>query len=200
MKSSKLHLVAFAPLSTLYFDVYCGGKLSEKNPKPISLTRVSTRSQAGRLLGIDWGTKHIGLAVSDETGFSIRPLPHIKRTSWKKTVKLIADMCKDYRIRAIVIGLPLRMDGTEGTAAQGIREVTRKLTLTLNLQVFLQDERLTSLEAEEFLRTNGYRSSMDHEHVDSHSAAIILQDFLLHTAQHSTKSTLNSESGGAKLA
>jgi len=78
----------------------------------------------------------------------------------------------------LVIGLPLRMDGTEGDAARETHRIARNLRLSLKLPVHMQDERLTSKEAEAALREAGYRGTEITSRVDSEAAAIILRDFL----------------------
>jgi len=173
-----MHSVARRRALALYFDVFCGAKLLEGNSKNLYATEAAASSTSGRWLGVDWGTKHIGFALSDETGVSVRLLPHLERTSWKKTVKLIADLCAQHSVHGIVLGFPLRLDGTEGTATQEVRRIARNLALTLNTKVYLQDERFTSSEAEEILRAAKINDSEINRHIHSQAAVIILQNFL----------------------
>lgn len=132
----------------------------------------------GRVLAIDIGSKRVGLAVSDELRLSVRALPPLPRTPWKRLLGSLAELCETFDVRSIVLGLPLRLDGSEGEAAEEARRVARNLELSLKLPLFLQDERLTSKSAEEALRARGLRASEISEQVDGEAASIILRDFL----------------------
>lgn len=132
----------------------------------------------GRVLAIDMGSKRVGLAVSDELRLTIRALQPMPRTPWKRLLSSLAELCEQFDVRSIVLGLPLRLDGTEGDAAQEVRRVGRNLQLSLNLPLFFQDERLTSKEAESSLRERGLRAFEISDRVDSEAASIILSDFL----------------------
>jgi putative Holliday junction resolvase len=149
-----------------------------------SKTTEATNPQAveaptqGRLLALDMGQKRVGVAVTDELRISIRPLPPVHRTSWKQLVHAVADLVRDFDARLLVIGLPLSLDGTENTAAKEVKRQAHNLELSLGLPVILQDERLTSQEAERNLRAEGYAGVEVRERVDSEAAALILRDYL----------------------
>jgi putative holliday junction resolvase len=132
----------------------------------------------GRVLGIDLGGRRVGLAVSDELRMSVRPLPRLPRTPWKRLANSLAELCKTFDVKLIVLGLPLRLDGSEGDAASEARRIARNLSLSLKLPVMLQDERLTSKAAEVSLRSRGMHSDQVAANVDSEAAAIILTDFI----------------------
>jgi putative Holliday junction resolvase len=89
----------------------------------------------------------------------------------------VSELIRRFDAQTVVIGLPLRLNGSAGDAALSVREVAMKFARSLSIQVYLQDERLTSVEAEENLRAEGQTriSAL----VDSESAAIILRDFLV---------------------
>ena len=133
----------------------------------------------GRLLALDLGTKRVGVAVSDELQMNVQPLPPLKRTSWKTLLRQIYDLRHGYDAQAVVIGLPLKMDGTEGDAAHEARRIARNLSLSLDVPVRLQDERLTSHAATEILREAGVRGQELIARLDSEAAALILRDFIL---------------------
>lgn len=133
---------------------------------------------SGRLLALDLGQKRVGLAVSDELCVTVRPLETLRRTNWKQLVRAVAETIKSFDARGLVIGLPLRLDGTEGGAAQESRRLARNFRLSLNVPVYLQDERLTSLEADGELRAAGYTETQRRARIDGESAAIILRDFI----------------------
>ncbi|HYE66316.1 MAG TPA: Holliday junction resolvase RuvX, partial [Pyrinomonadaceae bacterium] len=126
----------------------------------------------GRLLCLDPGQKRVGVAISDELQITVRPLPHLRRTNWKQLSRAVAEMIKRFDAQALVIGLPLRLDGTEGAAAVEARRLARDFELALEVPVYLQDERLTSLEAEEELRAQGLTGGDLRARVDSQAAAI----------------------------
>ena len=132
----------------------------------------------GRVLAIDMGSKRVGLAVSDELRLTVRALPALPRTPWKRLLSSLAELCEQFDVRSIVLGLPLRLDGSEGDAAHEARRIARNLELSLKLPLFLQDERLTSKAAETALRADGLDVAEIATKVDSEAASIILCDFL----------------------
>lgn len=132
----------------------------------------------GRVLALDLGAKRVGVAVSDETRLVVRPLPALRRTNWKQLLGDAAALCGELDVREVVVGLPLRLDGSEGDAAADARRTAEGLAQSLGLSVRLQDERLTSFAAEEALRAEGLSREEIKRRVDSEAAAIILRDFL----------------------
>lgn len=152
--------------------------LSNSNTIESAAPRETEASRPKRLLALDLGQKRVGVAVTDELRIAIRPLPPLRRTSWKQLVQAVAALIHDFDAQTLVIGLPLSLDGTEGTAAKEVRRQARNLELSLGLPVFLQDERLTSIEAERELRAAGYHHDEIQKMVDSEAAALILRDYL----------------------
>ncbi|MCA1564960.1 MAG: Holliday junction resolvase RuvX [Acidobacteria bacterium] len=132
----------------------------------------------GRLLALDLGTKRVGVAVSDELQLTTQPLPPLSRTNWKKLLRQISDLRHTFDAQGVVIGLPLKLDGTEGDAAREARRIARNLSLSLAVPVHLQDERLTSHAAEELLREAGVHGEELTARLDSEAAALILRDFI----------------------
>lgn len=135
----------------------------------------------GRILALDLGTKRVGVAVCDELRLTVRALPALPRTSWKRLLLAVSELCEEFDAESLVIGLPLRLDGTEGDAALDARRIARNFGLSLEIPVHLQDERLTSVEAESALREAGYAGAEIKDRVDGEAAAIILRDFLSRT-------------------
>lgn len=133
---------------------------------------------AGRLLALDLGEKRVGVAVSDELHLTVRPLQALERTNWKKLLREVTELLREFDAQALVIGLPLSLDGTFGTAAQEALRLANNFRLSLDVPVYLQDERLTSREAEESLRAAGHGTQKLRQLIDSESAAIILRDFI----------------------
>lgn len=132
----------------------------------------------GPVLALDLGQKRVGVAVSDSQLISITKLPTLVRSSWKRLLHDISELSKRFDARTLVIGLPLSMDGSEGSAALEIQKTATKFARSLEIPVYLQDERLTSIEAEEQLRSAGYTAREIPGLIDCQSAAIILTDFL----------------------
>jgi putative Holliday junction resolvase len=130
------------------------------------------------LLALDLGHKRVGVAVSDELQITVRPLAPLRRTNWKQLLRDVAGAIESFDARALVIGLPLRLDETAGEAAIEARRLARNFRMSLRVPVFLQDEKLTTAEALEELRAAGFNASRSSELVDSESAAIILRDFI----------------------
>jgi putative Holliday junction resolvase len=109
---------------------------------------------------------------------AITRLKALRRSNWKQLLRDISDLIRHYDAKTMVIGFPLRLDGTEGSAAAETRQIARKFELSLELPIYLQDERLSSREAEERLRASGHRANELTALVDSEAAAIILGDFI----------------------
>ena len=132
----------------------------------------------GRVLALDLGTRRVGVAVSDELRVTARTLPALRRTSWKQLLRAVAELRERFDAQRLVIGLPLRLDGTEGDAASEARRLARNFELSLGVPVSLQDERLTSRDAEESLRAAGLAAREIKERVDSEAALYILRDYI----------------------
>jgi putative holliday junction resolvase len=133
---------------------------------------------AGRIVSLDLGTKWIGVAVCDELQILTRPVRTITRTSWKKTLLLVKDILNEFDAVALVIGLPYNFDGSESEMSAEARRIAKNLSLSLNVPVFLQDERATSYEAKQRLWQRGTSLKDTKAMVDSEAASIILSDFL----------------------
>ncbi|HEY6330966.1 MAG TPA: Holliday junction resolvase RuvX [Blastocatellia bacterium] len=135
-----------------------------------------------RVLAIDLGSKRIGVAVSDELGITARPLETIKRSGIARDLDRVKFLVNDLAADVIVVGLPLRMDGSVGSAARGVMNFVEKLKRHLaDIDVLTQDERLTSYEADTILAERGYNRAERRAKSDEVAAMIILQDFLAGT-------------------
>ena len=133
----------------------------------------------GPVLALDLGEKLVGTAVSDERLITTKRLPPLKRSSWKKLLQEIRNLVERFDAQTIVVGLPLRMDGTEGDAAQDVRRLALNLAKSVVQPVYLQDERLTSFAATENLKAEGLKPEDIPALVDGEAAAMILRDFLV---------------------
>lgn len=152
--------------------------LSKKEDNQETRARKPLCAPGRRLLSLDLGRKRVGVAVSDEQWITVRPLKALPRTSWKKLLHEVAEIVRRFDAQALVLGLPLCMDGTEGDAALEARRLAGNFQLSLRIPVFLQDERLTSIEAEQSLRSEGLPAERVRAEVDSRAASIILEDFI----------------------
>lgn len=141
-------------------------------------TDLSAVPASGRIIALDPGTKRVGVAVCDELRVTTRPLAVITRTSWKKLLLKVKNIIDEFDAKALVIGLPLESDGTESEMSMYARDAARKFALSLDVPVFLQDERVTSYEAKSRLWQRGVDPRDARKLVDSEAAAIILSDFL----------------------
>ena len=130
------------------------------------------------VLALDLGSKRVGVAVSDALSISINRLDVIPRTNWKQLLRDVDNLARRFDAQTLVIGLPLKLNGSLGDAALVVRETALNFARSLKLPVYLQDERLTSAEAEENLRAAGLRAEEIEGRVDSEAAALILRDFL----------------------
>ncbi len=132
----------------------------------------------GPILALDLGEKLVGVAVSDELLVTTNPLAPLKRSNWKQLLRDVEMLIKRFDAKALVIGLPLRLDGTSGNAAENISRLAGNFSKSLKIPVYLQDERLTSFEARERLLSAGHDESEIRNLIDGEAAALILGDFV----------------------
>jgi putative Holliday junction resolvase len=133
---------------------------------------------AGPILALDLGAKLVGAAVSDDRLVTINRLPPLKRSNWKRLLQDIVTLIRRYDAQTVVIGLPLRLDGSAGDAAEKARQVATNLAKSIAQPVYLQDERLTSFEAMGNLKTEGHKPGDIPALIDGEAAALILRDFI----------------------
>lgn len=150
----------------------------KETTNPDEFTDLRNVPATGRILCLDPGTKRVGVAVCDELRITTRPLEVITLESWKKLLVRIKDLLAEYDAAALVIGLPLAGDGSESEMSVMARDWQRKFALSLEIGVYLQDERSTSYEAKSRLWQQGVSLADTKNLVDSEAAAIILSDFL----------------------
>jgi len=149
-----------------------------KEPETAAPLHAPRPNTPGRLLALDLGAKRVGLAVSDELRITVNPLPVIERRSWKDLLRRVAAVIESYDARGLVIGLPLSLEGAEGSAAQDARATAEKFQRSLQVPVYLQDERLSTVAATSELKAAGRSAREIKQQVDSESAAVILSDFI----------------------
>lgn len=134
-----------------------------------------------RIMGLDFGSKTVGVAISDELLLTAQGVEIIRRKEENKlrqTCARIEELIKEYNVEEIVLGLPKNMNATEGVRAELTREFQDKLERRTGLPVHLWDERLTTVAADKIMMEAGIRREHRREHVDRIAAALILQGFL----------------------
>ena len=132
----------------------------------------------GPILALDLGQKRVGVAASDSMLISITKLPPLTRSNWKQLLRDVGELVRRLDARTLVIGLPLSLDGNKGPAALKAEYTAGKFAQSLKIPVYLQDERLSSVEAEEQLRAAGKTALEMRDLIDCQAAAIILMDFI----------------------
>ncbi len=131
-----------------------------------------------RCLGLDLGERRIGVALSDPLGWTAAPLPAVERISWKKDLARVRALLAEHQVGRVVVGLPIRMDGTSGERAQRTLEFVRRLQATIPVPVVTWDERLSTREAERRLVEDDVRRERRREVIDGIAATLILQGYL----------------------
>ncbi|NJO41285.1 MAG: Holliday junction resolvase RuvX [Cyanobacteria bacterium CRU_2_1] len=129
-------------------------------------------------LGLDIGSKRIGVAGCDGTGLIATGLTTIERQSFEHDVAQIRDLVDERQVRILVVGLPYTMSGTLGFQAKQVQKFTRRLSHALQLPIEYVDERLTSFQAEQLLHAERLAPSRHKALIDRKAAAIILQQWL----------------------
>ena len=137
-----------------------------------------------RILAIDYGEKRIGLAVSDEMEITARGISVIERKSKKADMEAIAAAISECGAGAVVVGYPLRLDGTAGIQCEKVDRFIASLKAAIPVPVIAWDETLSTKEAEELMREAGVKRKKKRGMVDRIAAAFILQDYLNHKARH----------------
>ena len=131
-----------------------------------------------RLLGIDYGTVRIGLALSDPTGILASPLPFLENQSPQQVISTMTALIETHQITGLVIGIPRNMDGTYGPSAQKVRDFIAQIQKSISLPITPIDERLTTAQASKQLSGIGLNQKQLRKKVDSSSASLILQQYL----------------------
>jgi putative holliday junction resolvase len=157
---------------------------------PQDETLRNAKPSAGAILAVDYGRARIGLALADaETGLA-RPLDTLARVNRNEDMRRLREIVREHRIRQVVVGLPLRLDGTRGDMAEEAARFGTRIHKQLGVPVEMVDERLTSWEAERLLEEQSGRTLHSEKgghkrkrrdkavSVDSMAAAVVLQDYL----------------------
>jgi len=149
------------------------------------------------VLGLDVGSKTIGMAVSDPLGITAQGLPTLRRRNKRSDLGELRRVVQQYEVHEIVVGYPLRMSGAEGTQAEKMQRFAEDLQAKLGLPVHLWDERLTSAEANRVLRDTAMSIKRRGEVVDRLAAVLILQNWM---DTRALKRARGNDAGGAGVA
>ncbi|MEA2014470.1 MAG: Holliday junction resolvase RuvX [Thermodesulfobacteriota bacterium] len=133
-----------------------------------------------KLLGLDYGEKRIGVAICDELGTIARGLDTIVREYWKRDVEQIARLAREHGAEKIVVGYPVRLDGTEGIQCEKVNQFINVLEAAIIIPVEKWNEALSTKEAEGLLIEANMNRRKRRTVVDKLAAAVILQDYLDH--------------------
>lgn len=134
-----------------------------------------------RIMGLDYGDKTVGVAISDETLLIAQPIETIKReraNKLRQTYARIEVLIQEYYIDRIVVGLPLNMDGTKSSRCLKTHEFAETLERRTGLEIVFYDERLTTFAADSILSEGGVRKEKRKEYIDKIAASMILQGYL----------------------
>src|SRR5205814_1325481 len=131
-----------------------------------------------RILAIDHGTKRMGIALSDELGMIAQPLKFIEAEPFAKFLDRVKEILREKEVELILIGMPRNMDGSYGPAALKVQEFVAVLKDAVAVPIQTVDERLSSVQAQKFLRDAGKKSKQQRGQVDQTAAAILLQSYL----------------------
>ena len=135
-------------------------------------------AREARLLGLDVGTKTIGLALSDVTRSIATPYHTVRRTKFTEDAKVIQEAVNEHQVGALVIGLPINLDGSEGPRAQSTRAFARNLAARIEVPMVFWDERLSTAAVERHLIEAGASRKRRAQVIDRMAAAYILQGAL----------------------
>lgn len=148
-----------------------------------------------RILALDYGTKRIGVALSDELGWTAQPLETYERRTLDRDIVHIHDLVRTHEVGQVLLGLPLRLNGEEGPAVQAVHEFLARLGEALPVPIVTWDERMTTKAAEEMLIAADVSRKKRKGVVDRVAAAILLQSYLEAQAPAATRPISGSAEG-----
>ena len=140
-----------------------------------------------RIMGLDFGSKTVGVAVTDPLGITAQGITIIRRESEKRLRKTLAEierLATEYEVEKIVVGLPLNMDGSRGERAEKSIKFAEDIKRRTGINVEMMDERLTTVEADEIMSDLNIRGAKRKELVDEIAAVIILEDYMRNNPLH----------------
>ncbi|MBD2740660.1 Holliday junction resolvase RuvX [Coleofasciculus sp. FACHB-1120] len=147
-------------------------------PRKLAAQSGEKRMERISALGLDVGKKRVGVAGCDGTGLIATGIDTIERTSFERDIEQLRRLVEERQAQVLVVGLPYAMDGTLGFQAQQVQKFATRVAAALELPLEYMDERLTSYEAEELLKTERRSLSQNKPLIDRKAAALILQRWL----------------------
>ncbi len=133
-----------------------------------------------RLLGVDYGSARIGVAISDELGMLAHPLETVPAKNLNEAAKRVAELARERDVERVILGMPKHMNGALGAAAEEATAFAKKLQPLLGCELVMWDERLTTTAANRALRESGRKTRGTRGIVDQVAAQMILQGYLDH--------------------
>ncbi len=143
-----------------------------------------------RTMGLDIGSRTIGVAISDELGVAAQGLRIIKRKSMEEDLKEIKTIISDYEIEKVVVGLPKNMDGTLGKGTEAVFQWIQAFKESIDLSIVTWDERLTTVQATKILLEADLSRKKRKKVIDKVAAVLILQAYLDHSRNRTDESLL----------
>lgn len=140
-----------------------------------------------RLLALDFGSKTVGVAVSDELGLTATGVEIVRRKSPNKlrqTLARIEALIEEYHVDKVILGYPVMLDGSEGERVEKTKEFALMLERRTGKEIIFQDERLTTVEAYEIMDLMGIKKEDRYNYVDMVAAKVILEDYLNSNAEY----------------
>ncbi|MDO4534805.1 MAG: Holliday junction resolvase RuvX [Clostridium perfringens] len=131
-----------------------------------------------RILGLDIGTKTVGVAISDPLGWTAQGITTVRRKNYTKDMEEIKKICDEYGVETIVAGMPKNMNGTIGPSGEMVKEFCEKLKEVVNIKIEFWDERLTTVAAHRAMLEADLSRSKRNKIVDKVAATYILQGYL----------------------
>jgi hypothetical protein len=132
-------------------------------------------------MGLDFGSKTVGVAVSDELKMTATGVEIVRRESpnkLRRTLARIGELLKEYDVNTVILGYPVMLDGSEGERVEKTKEFAQMLERRTGVQIIFQDERLTTVEAYEIMDQMGIKKDDRYKYVDMLAAKFILEDYL----------------------
>lgn len=140
-----------------------------------------------RLLALDFGSKTVGVAVSDELGLTATGVEIVRRKSpdkLRQTLARIEALIEEYQVDKVILGYPVMLDGSEGERVRKTKEFAQMLARRTGKEIIFQDERLTTVEAYEIMDFMGIKKEDRYQYVDMVAAKVILEDYLNGNAEY----------------
>lgn len=159
------------------------------------VSAASSNDLPGRILAIDYGTRRVGLALSDELQITARPLDVLVRANRRGLFRALRKICSDNGVARILVGHPVHLTGESSPMAEEASKFAARLRKELGLDVELTDERLTTWEARKTIHESGFSSRRKSSPLDDVAAAVLLREYLdRHRGHHPARANRGRKS------